>query len=220
MLLADKSRVADLQPTWRKSPVRVAGRSARIWGAVSADPHKLTQLLDRAAQGESDAAEEILPLVYSQLRDLARARMQALAPGQTLQPTALVHEAWMRISSKQSQGWDGRRHFFFAAARAMRDILVEGARKKGAAKRGGDRLRIDLEDLGLSVQVKGDELLALDEALQRLEIEDPDGHRIVTLRYYGGLTVAEVAELLEVTTRTIERRWRFLRAWLAGEVDK
>ncbi len=184
------------------------------------DSHRLTQLLDRASKGEGDAAEEILPLVYAELRELARARMQALSPGETLQPTALVHEAWMRISGKQSEGWDGRRHFFFAAARAMRDILVEGARRKGALKRGGDRIRIELEDLGLSIQARGDDLLALDEALQKLEADDPEGHRIVTLRYYGGLTVPEIAELLDVTTRTIERRWRFLRAWLASEVQE
>ena len=181
---------------------------------------KISQLLDRAAAGHGDASGEVLPLVYSQLRELAIARMRALAPGQTLQPTALVHEAYLRIAERNDEAWDGRKHFFFAAARAMRDILIEAARKKQAIKRGGDRARLDVEEIGLSIDAPGEDLIALDEALERLRDDDEQGHQIVTLRYYGGLTMEEIARNLDVSVRTIERRWRFLRAWLADEIER
>jgi RNA polymerase sigma factor (TIGR02999 family) len=131
-----------------------------------------------------------------------------------------VHEAYLRISCQKEDGWEGRRHFFFAAARAMRDILIEQARKKQSLKRGGDRARVEIQDIALAMETPGEEVLALDEALQQLEEEDPEGHAIVTLRYYGGLTMREIAEFQGVTTRTIERKWRFLRAWLADEIRR
>lgn len=180
--------------------------------------HQITQLIDRARDGDRNAAEDLLPLVYAQLRELAKARMQQQAPGHTLGATALVHEAYMRIAKRQSESWDGRRHFFFAAARAMRDILIEHARKNAAVKRGGDRDRVEIAELGLSIEAPSDDILALDEALESLASEDPEGHRIVTLRYYGGLSNQEIADNLGVSLRTVDRRWRFLRSWLADAV--
>lgn len=185
------------------------------------DPiRKITKLLDRAQQGDRDAARDVLPLVYAQLRELAKARMRAMGSGQTIQATALVHAAYVRIADRQQEGWDGKRHFFFAAARAMRDILIEHARKKKALKRGGDRARVEIEELGLTIDAPDDDLLALDAALEGLAQSDPEGHRIVTLRYYGGLSMDEIAKDLGVSTRTVDRRWRFLRTWLADEIRR
>ncbi len=174
----------------------------------------VTQLLHAAARGESQAAEELLPLGYDELRKLAQARMGRTPPGHTLQATALVHEAYARLVGGQDPGWEGRGHFFFAAARAMRDILVEHARKKGSIKRGGDRQRVDVDNLTLAVEAPPDDLLALDEALERLKQEHPRKHQVVMLRFFAGLTAEQTAELLGTTSRTVERDWRFARASL------
>lgn len=174
----------------------------------------VTQLLHAAARGEPRAADELLPLVYDELRKLAQARMGQTPPGQTLQATALVHEAYARLVGEQDPGWEGRGHFFFAAARAMRDILVEQARKKGSLKRGGDRRRVDVDNLELAVEAPADDLLALDEAMEHLKHEHPRKHQVVMLRFFAGLTAEQTAELLGTTSSTVARDWRFARASL------
>lgn len=169
------------------------------------------------------SAEEILPLVYDELRALAHARLRSLPAGQTLQATALVHEAYLRLERRREEGWDGRGHYFFAAARAMRDILIEDARRKGAAKRGGDARRVPLEDVtGLSIRGTGDapvlDVLAVEEALGPLEALDREGYEVVMLRVYAGLGVEEVAGALGVSPSHVKRKWRFSRAWLRNRM--
>ena len=183
------------------------------------EPNKpVTQLLQAAAGGQDQAAAELLPLVYGELRRLAEAQLQKSPPGHTLQPTALVHEAYLRLVGSVDPGWEGRGHFFFAAARAMRDILVEHARQKLSLKRGGGRKRLDPSQVTLAVEVPPDEMLALAESLERLEKTEPRKHQIVLLRFFAGMTNEETAEMLAVTTRTVERDWRFARAWLHQEL--
>jgi RNA polymerase sigma factor (TIGR02999 family) len=174
----------------------------------------VTVFLEAAARGEAEAAARLLPLVYTELRRLARGRMGRLSPGQTLQPTALVHEAYLRLVGKQEQGWKGRGHFFAAAAQALRDILVEQARRKAALKRGGDRQRLDVHEAELAIQPPEEDVLALEEALQRLEADDPRKGQIVNLRYFAGLTLEDTAEALEVSVTTVEREWRYVKTWL------
>ena len=179
----------------------------------------VTQLLKAAARGEPRAAEELLPLVYAELRKLAQGRMSLGTPGHTLQATALVHEAYARLVGGEDPGWDGRGHFFFAAARAMRDILVAHARKKASLKRGGDRKRVDVEDLVLAIEAPPDDLLALDEAMERLKRDHPRKHQVVMLRFFAGLTAEQTAEMLGTTSRTVERDWRFARASLYQDLE-
>ena len=176
----------------------------------------LTRLLQEA--GDGDRAEEILPLVYEELRSLARARMAQEAPGQTLQATSLVHEAWMRLVSSGDPGWNGRGHFFGAAALAMRRILVEQARRKARQKHGGGHERVELDVAEPSIEAPGTDVLTVDEAVQRLEAEDPRKARIVNLRYFAGLTNQETADALGLSVGTIEREWRFIRSWLRTEL--
>lgn len=183
------------------------------------DPDAITRLLDAAGGGDAAAAEELLPLVYAELRSVAESRMRRVPPGQTLQPTALVHEAYMRVvggGDGGEPGFENRGHFFFAAARAMRDILVEQARAKAALKRGGDRKRVSAENLSLAIEAPAEDMLALSEALEAFEREYPRKHRLVMLRFFAGLTEAEAAELLGVTERTARRDWQFARAHLHG----
>jgi RNA polymerase sigma factor (TIGR02999 family) len=175
----------------------------------------VTQLLEAAAGGDRMAAAELLPLVYDELRKLAAARLADEKPGQTLQPTALVHEVFLRLVGGQSpQDWNGRGHFFAAAAEAMRRILVDQARQRRRLKRGGDRQRLDLDALQLCVPEVADELLALDEALAELARKHPDKAELVKLRYFAGLTVAEAAGALAISTSTADRHWTYARAWL------
>jgi RNA polymerase sigma factor (TIGR02999 family) len=181
---------------------------------MPADAPNEVSLAARAARGDREAAAELLPLIYDDLRNLARARMARLAPGQTLQPTALVHEAYARVIGKGDPGWDGRGHFFAAAAQAMRNILVDQARRKAALKRGGGRRRRELADDDLTIQPPREDVLALDEALSRLEAEDPRKGQIVNLRYFAGLTADETAAVMDVSKGTIEREWRYIKAWL------
>ena len=176
---------------------------------------EVTRLLEAAADGDRRAPADLLALVYDELRRLAAARLAAEAPGQTLQATALVHEAYLRlVGGPQPQDWNGRGHFFGAAAEAMRRILVEQARKRARLKRGGDRRRLDLDALQLSVPEAGDELLALDEALDEFSHKHPDKAALVKLRYFAGLTVDEAAQSLGISTSTADRHWTFARAWL------
>jgi RNA polymerase sigma factor (TIGR02999 family) len=179
----------------------------------------VTQILARIEQGNPDAAEQLLPLVYDELRKLAAARMAQENPGQTLQATALVHEAYLRlVEPDQHRHWDGRGHFFAAAAEAMRRILVENARRKGRVKRGGDLAREELENVPVVAPQIHEDLIALDAALERLKAVDPQAVQLVHLRYFVGLSNAEAAEILGISSRTADRVWAFARAWLHQEI--
>jgi RNA polymerase sigma factor (TIGR02999 family) len=185
---------------------------------MGASPEDLTILLNRAAEGDAAASQQILPLLVEELRHLARAKLSRLPPGQTLQPTALVNEVWLRVAADGRGNWEGRKHFLFVATRAMRDVLVEDARRKGAEKRGGRRQRVELEEAQLVIESPSDDILALDRALVRLEGVDAQGAQVVMLRFFAGLEVAEVAQALGVSVSTVERKWRFVRAWLKQEL--
>jgi RNA polymerase sigma factor (TIGR02999 family) len=167
------------------------------------------------AEPEMLPAAELLPIVYAELRRLAAALAGRLPPGQTLQPTALVHEAYLRLVGNQDPGWNGRRHFFGAAARAMRDILVEQARRKGARKHGGGGHRVELTEGLALIKPPADDLLAVDEAIQKLQSEKPHLAEIAMLRFFAGLSTDETAAVLGVSASTLAREWRFARAWLA-----
>ena len=167
------------------------------------------------AEPEVQPGAALLPVVYAELRRLAIALSGRLPPGQTLQPTALVHEAYLRLVGDQDPGWNGRRHFFGAAARAMRDILVEQARRKGAHKHGGGARRVELTDGLAIIEPPADNLLAVDEAIQKLQEEKPHLAEIAMLRYFAGLSVDETAAVLGISSSTLAREWRFARAWLA-----
>ncbi len=175
---------------------------------------QITHLLARVGDGDPRAAEELLPLVYDELRGLARARLAKEPPGQTLQPTALVHEAYLRLIGENAPDWNSRGHFFAAAALAMRRILVEQARRKGRLRRGGGRGRVNIEDVDLGLEPPGDDIVAIDEALRRLEASDPRKGQIVNLRYFAGMTEQETADALGISVSTVEREWRFCRRWL------
>lgn len=180
----------------------------------------MTQVLDAASHGDSQAAQRLLTMVYDELRRLARNRVARLTPGQTLTPTELVHEAYLRISRGETASFEGRRHFFFAATRAMRDILVENARRKASLKRGGDWLRVDLEGAGVEVAAPREDVMDLDRALGKLECSRPDGARVVQLHYFGGLTIPEIAEVTGTSQATVKRRWSYARAWLQRELSQ
>lgn len=187
---------------------------------ADSDPHLITQVLDRVQRKEPRAAEELLPLVYHELRGLAQSRLSRLEPGQTLQATALVHEAWMRVVGDIDPGWECRAHFFGAAAQAMRNILVEQSRRKASLKHGGDRKRVDpANEDEPAVTGPVDDMLELDAALERLEQRDPLKTRLVELRFFTGLTMPEVAEVMGLPLTRVEREWRFTRAWLQREVE-
>ena len=179
----------------------------------------VTQLLSQIEQGDPNAADQLLPLVYDELRKLAAARLANEKPGQTLQATALVHEAYIRLVDQATpQQWDGRGHFFVAAAESMIRILVEKARKKKRLKRGGDRVRADLLEHDLSIDAAADEILAVDDALERLGQEDPIAAKVLKLKYYGGLSVDEAAESLKVSRATAYRHRTYARAWVRAEL--
>jgi RNA polymerase sigma factor (TIGR02999 family) len=179
----------------------------------------VTHLLSAAAAGDRQAAGDLLPLVYDELRRLAAQRLAAEPGGQTLQPTALVHEAYLRlVGAGDEPRWDGRAHFFAAAAEAMRRILVESARRRTCLKRGGDRARLDLDEAELALPQPREDLLALDEALDRLAALDPVKADLVKLRYFAGCTIAEAARLLNISTTTADRHWAYARAWLHQEI--
>ena len=175
----------------------------------------VTQILSAIEAGDPRAAAELLPLVYDELRKLAAARLSHENPGQTLQATALVHEAYIRlVGGGQPQGWDGRRHFFAAAAEAMRRILVESARRKGRVKRGGGAARVDLDDLVTRAAPPPEDILAVDEAIDRLSAAAPQAARLVKLRFFAGLTGDQAAAALGVSPRTADALWAYARAWL------
>ncbi len=176
----------------------------------------VTRILDRVQGGDPQAAGELLPLVYDELRRLAALKMAAEAPGQTLQPTALVHEAWLRLGADQQPQWQNRAHFFAAAGEAMRRILVEAARRKSRLKRGGQIEFQPLEEsaLGIPVGAPSEEILAVSDALDQLATDDPVAAEVVKLRYFVGLPMTEVAEVLQISLRTVNRHWAFARVRL------
>jgi RNA polymerase sigma factor (TIGR02999 family) len=175
----------------------------------------VTRILTAVEGGDREASAELLPLVYEELRKLAASRMARLPPGQTLQATALVHEAFMRLVGTSDPGWQGRAHFFGAAARAMRDVLADHLQRKGSLKRGGHLCRIDTDTIAeLARDGPSDDVVEVEEALQAFEREYPRKAEVVTLIFFGGLTAKEIAEILSVSSRTVEGDWRFSRAWL------
>jgi RNA polymerase sigma factor (TIGR02999 family) len=176
---------------------------------------EVTRILSAIEEGDPHAAEQLLPLVYEELRKLAAARLAQEKPGQTLQATALVHDAYLRlIGGAPEQSWDSRGHFFAAAAEAMRRILLNRARDKKRLKRGGECHRVDLDQIAVALDTPDEQLLALDEALTQLAVEDPDAARLVDLRFFAGLTLKDAATSLGLALRTAERQWAYARAWL------
>ena len=177
--------------------------------------NEVTRILSAIERGDGQAAAQLLPLVYDELRKLAARKLAQEKPGQTLQATALVHEAYLRLVGGGTEvRWDSRGHFFGAAAEAMRRILVENARRKGRQKRGGALARVDLDEAELACRIPPDDLLALDEALARLAAEDPVKARLVELRFFAGLSLEEAAKALDISAATAKRYWRYARAWL------
>jgi RNA polymerase sigma factor (TIGR02999 family) len=178
----------------------------------------ITLMLEAVSSGDRQASEQLLPLVYQELRRLAAARMAQEAAGHTLQPTALVHEVWLRLVGGQKQSWQNRAHFFGAAAEAMRRILIERARRKSRLKRGSGEVLLNIADLDLAAAMPDDKILLVDEALEQFRREDPEKARIVMLKFFAGLTNEQAAEILNVNERTIRRQWEFAKAWLFDRI--
>lgn len=186
------------------------------WRDLKRHPHMndITQVIEAARQGDAQAATQLLPLLYTELRRLAAARMARERPGQTLQPTALVHEAWLRVSGPGHTNYQNRAHFFAAAAEAMRRILIDNARRKQALRHGGGQARVDLEDADIAAPASDEQLLAVHEALDKLAAEDPARAELVKLRFFVGLSAEEAAEVLGVSVPTVKRHWAYAKAWL------
>jgi RNA polymerase sigma factor (TIGR02999 family) len=182
---------------------------------------EVTRILSEIEAGDPSAASQLLPLVYDELRKLAAYKLAQEKPGQTLQATALVHEAFLRlVGSKNEQSWDSRGHFFAAAAEARRRILVESARQKTRLKRGGNWKRVDLNDAELASVASPDDLLDLDDALRTLTVEDPVSAKLVNLRYFGGLTLEQVADLMGMSRSSAYEQWAYARAWLSCQLQQ
>jgi RNA polymerase sigma factor (TIGR02999 family) len=180
----------------------------------------VTRILNAIEQGDPRATEELLPLIYEELRLLAAQKLSQEKPGQTLQATALVHEAYIRLVEAECRNWNSRNHFFMSAAEAMRRILIENARRKKTLKYGGDHKRIDFDNAAITVEENPDELIALDEALAKLAVEDPTKADLVKLRYFAGLSIDQAAEILGISRATAIRHWSFTRAWLFQRIKK
>ncbi len=178
-----------------------------------------THILDAINGGDSQAADKLMPIVYEELRKLAAARMAREGAGHTLQPTALVHEAWLRLVGGQNQPWQNRAHFFAAAAEAMRRILIERARRKSRLKRGSGQAALDIADFDIVAALPDDKVLLVDEALEELKAEDPEKARIVMLKFFVGLTNEQIADILNLNERTVRRHWDFARAWLFDRIQ-
>lgn len=178
----------------------------------------VTRILQSMESGDPNAAGELLPLVYGELRKLAASKMAHESPNQTLQPTALVHEAWLRLTQNQNVKWNGRAHFFGAAAEAMRRILIDNARRKSARRHGGGRQRMDLDELDIAAPAKEDEMLAINDALEEFVTIDKQKAELVKLRYFVGLTNEESAEILGISVPTARRWWSYARAWLYQKI--
>jgi RNA polymerase sigma factor (TIGR02999 family) len=183
--------------------------------------HEVTRILSAIQRGDPHAPRELLPLVYDELRKLAAVRLTQEKAGQTLQATALVHEAYLRlVDAEQAQRWDGRGHFFAAAAEAMRRLLIDNARRKKADKRGGAWQRLDVLDVELAVDSTGEDLLSVDDAMSKLAAREPLIAKLVELRFFAGLTLRQAAEALGISLRTANRHWTYARAWLRRELDR
>jgi len=199
--------------------VRCPFLPATFWTVILDRMSEVTHILSAIEQGDPHAAEQLLPLVYDELRKLAAARLADEKPGQTLQATALVHEAYLRlVDADQAQRWDSRGHFFAAAAEAMRRLLIDQARRKRRPKHGGDRTRISLDEALCLRETPADDLLALDEALQKLANEEPAKAELVKLHHFAGLSLEEAGKILGVSHRTAKRHWAYARAWLYAAV--
>jgi len=179
----------------------------------------VTRILNAIERGDARAADDLLPLVYEELRLLAAQKLSQEPPGQTLQATALVHEAYIRLVEAESRNWNSRNHFFMAAAEAMRRILIENARRKKSLKRGAGHQQVDLDDAA-ALDESSDDLIALDEALAKLAAEDPTKADLVKLRYFGGLSIDQAAEVLGISRATAVRHWSFARAWLFERIKR
>ena len=177
-----------------------------------------TRILERINPGDPKAADELLPLVYEELRRLAAAKMALETPGQTLQPTALVHEAWLRLVGNDNRKWNDHTHFFAAAAEAMRRILVDNARRKRALRHGGGQSPVELPEIAVETAPKDDQLLAVNEALDKLAAIEPQKAELVKLRYFVGMTIEEAAQVLGISERTAKRQWAYARGWLGQEI--
>jgi RNA polymerase sigma factor (TIGR02999 family) len=180
---------------------------------------EVTQVLQAIGQN-GRSSEELLPLVYNELRQLAAARMAGQPAGQTLQATALVHEAWIKLFDGNVKVWENRAHFFRAAAQAMRQILIDRARRKMSLKRGSQPVYVSIEDVDIADELPEERVLMIDESLQRLEAKDPELAQVVMLKFFGGLKNAEVAEMTGVTERTVQNKWTFAKAWLIKDIEK
>ncbi len=180
--------------------------------------NNVTQILQAIERGEPKAADQLLDLVYEELRRLAAAKMALEAPGQTLQATALVHEAWLRLTTDENRKWNDRNHFFATAAEAMRRILVDNARRKRTKRRGGSRSAVEMPDVAAPIAPEDEQMLALNEALEKLATFDSQKAELVKLRYFVGMTIEESAEILGISTRTAKRHWTYARAWLGEEI--
>jgi len=178
----------------------------------------VTQVLNAIEKGDAKAGDELLPLVYAELRKLAAQKMAGESAYQTLQPTALVHEAWLRLVGSEQQTWQNRGHFFGAAAEAMRRILIENARRKRAVRHGGNQQRVDIDEVEIAANLKEEELLAMDDALERFTALDPQKAELVKLRYFVGMTNDEAAEILGISVPTAKRWWTYARAWLFSQL--
>lgn len=180
----------------------------------------LAEMLERTRQGDPNAAEQLLATVYDELRRLAAVKIASGAPGQTLQATALVHEAWLKVSADENARWHDRQHFFRTAAQAMRQILVDRARGKNAAKRGAGSVRVDWSEVDVATNAEPEVLLLVDEAMQRLEVEHPEKAELVKLRFFTGLTIEETAQTLGISEKTVKRQWIHARALLFQEITR
>ena len=183
-------------------------------------PEDVTQLLNAIEQGDGHAADELLPLVYEELRKLAEARLANEAAGQTLQPTALVHEVWIKLSGSDNQQWSGRGHYFGAAAEAMRRILIDRARKRNRERHGAGLQRVNLDSVDIAVNSDDETLLQLNEALEKFAVESPDKAELIKLRYFAGLGLAEAAAVRGISLATAKRHWAYARAWLLCELKR
>lgn len=198
-----------------KDSFRYPRFSCNFPGAMSA----VTLILQAAKRGEKQPSEELLPLVYDELRRIAGARMVREAAEHTLQPTALVHEAWVRLVQNGSQSWDNRAHFLCSASEAMRRILIERARRKARLKHGGAQIRINIEDVDVAETLPDDKLLLLDEALEQLKAESPDVAQVVLLKFYGGLSNEKIIEITGTSDRTVRRQWIYAKVWLFNRIS-
>ena len=180
----------------------------------------VTLVLEAVRRGEKQASDELLPIVYEELRRIAAARMARESAGHTLQPTALVHEAWLRLIESSSQTWENRAHFFGAASEAMRRILIERARRKSRCRHGGGQNRVNLADLDVAAALPDDKILLVDEALERLKEEDAQTAQVVVLKFFGGLTNEEIVQIMGTSYRTVRRQWSYAKAWLFNWIRK